>query len=137
MREPRDTHTGAVELDVDADRAFAVLSEAANIPLWAPAFADHMVPLDGSIDEFEVTKDGRTFGLRFVTRADSRTIDFLRPIFPGRDSGASIRVLSGPRTGCIVILTLPVPPGTEGDSVTSTLNIELDAIAHLVEALES
>jgi hypothetical protein len=137
VHEPRDTHTGAVELDVEADRTFAVLAEVANIPLWAPAFADRVVPLGGSIDEFEVTKDGRTFGLRFVTRADSRTIDFLRPIFPGRDSGASIRVLSGPRRGCTVILTLPVPPDADGNSVASTLAIELEAIANLVETLAS
>jgi hypothetical protein len=137
VREPRDTHTGTIELDVEADVVFAVLADVANIPVWAPAFADAVVPIGGSIDDYEVTKAGATFGFRFVTRADSRTIDFLRPIFPGRDSGASIRVLPGPRTGCIVIVTLPVPPGADGDSVASTLAIELAAIANLVEAPSS
>jgi hypothetical protein len=136
VRELRDTHTGTVELDVEADVAFAVLSDVANIPMWAPAFADAVLPI-GGLDEYEVTKAGTTFGLRFVTRADSRTIDFLRPIFPGRESGASIRVLPGPRAGCIVIVTLPVPPGADGDSVASTLTIELAAIANLVEAPSS
>ncbi|MGZ4757544.1 MAG: SRPBCC family protein [Acidimicrobiales bacterium] len=134
MREARDTHTGTVELDVEADVAFAVLADVANIPMWAPAFADAVVPSGGGLDEYEATKAGTTFGLRFVTRADSRTIDFLRPIFPDRDSGASIRVLPGPRTGCLVIVTLPVPPGADSDSVASTLTIELAAIANLVEA---
>jgi len=131
MSEPRDTRTGSIEIDVEADAAFAVLADMRHVPLWAPAFADVIEPMDG--DQVEATKDGRRFSLRFVTRADGRTIDFLRQIFPGRESGASIRVLAGPQRGCVVTLTLPVPPGADGAAVEETLAEELAAIARLVE----
>ncbi len=131
MSEPRDTRTGSIEIDVEADAAFAILADLRHVPLWAPAFADVVEPRGG--DEVEATKDGRRFSLRFVTRADSRTIDFLRPIYADRESGASIRVLGGPQRGCVVILTLPIPPGADGAAVEETLAVELASIAALVE----
>jgi hypothetical protein len=128
--EPRDTRTSSIEVDVEADAAFAVLADARHIPLWAPGFADVVEPTSG--DQFDATKDGRRFSLRIVTRADSRTIDFLREIHPSRDSGASIRVLPGPQRGCVVVVTLPIPPGVDGGAVQDTLAAELAAIASLV-----
>ena len=104
---------------------------------WRSGTSFPLLPHAGGVDEYEVTKAGSTFSLRFVTRADTRTIDFLRPIFPGRESGASIRVLPGPRAGCVVIVTLPVPPAADRGSVASTLTVELAAIANLVEAASS
>ena len=130
MSEPRGTRTGSIEIDIEADAAFAVLADPRHTPLWAPGFADVVEPRGG--DEFEATKDGRRFSLRIVTRADSRTIDFLRQIYPSRDSGASIRVLPGPQRGCVVVVTLPIPPGTDAGAVEETLQAELVAIAALV-----
>jgi len=130
VSEPRDTRTSSIEIDIEADAAYAVLADTRHIPLWAPGFADVVEPSGG--DRFEATKDGRRFSLRIVRRAESRTIDFLRQIYPGRESGASIRVLPGPQRGCVIVVTLPIPPGIDGDAVQETLEAELVAIAALV-----
>ena len=55
------TITRAVESDLEPSRIYILLAEVSNIPLWAPAFADTIEPIDGTLHR--VTRNGETFDI--------------------------------------------------------------------------
>ena len=124
------TATQYVESDVAPDAVWALLADPRRIPEWAPAFADSVSGDVGS--GWRVAKEGRDFALRVAVSVDARTVDYLREIGPGTEGGAYIRVLPRPGDGCVIVMTLPTPPGGDSAAVAATLHDELIALARLV-----
>ena len=72
--------------------------------------------------------------LKTAVSTEARTVDYLREVAPGREGGAYLRVLPGPRGGSVIIMTLPIPPDADRDAVARTLSEELVALAKLAAA---
>jgi hypothetical protein len=122
------TVTGSIESDVGRGALVALLADAAQLPAWAPAFADTMVR-DG--DAWRATKGARDFLVQVAVHADAGTVDYLREVAPGRLGGAYLRVVPRPGAGSVVTMTLPVGDGVDPASVRATLTAELAALAAL------
>ncbi len=127
----RRTETQSIESEADPDVVVALLAEANRIPEWAPAFADTVIGDDRS--GWRAIKDGRGFDLRVVVSRDSRTVDYLRELAPGREGGAYIRAVPRPGGGSVVIMTLPLLAGVDPADTSAILRDELDALARLAE----
>jgi len=123
------TETQTTEDEAEPDAIFGVLEDPRQIPNWAPAFAD---AITGDAERgWEATKDGRAFTLRVVASRSSRTVDYLREIAPGREGGAYLRVLQGPKGGSVIVMTLPLPPVADPTTVAATLTGELKQLVQL------
>ena len=93
------------------------------------AFAD---TITGSEQQgWQAVKDGRGFALRVACARAQRTVDYLREVAPGREGGAYLRVLPRPGGGSVIVMTLPLIPGTDPETATATLRAELAALARL------
>ncbi len=127
------TETQSIESDVAPDAVVALLADPRRIPEWAPVFADTVAgdPQAG----WRAIKDGREFELRVTTSKDARTVDYLREVAPGREGGAYLRALPRPGAGSVIVMTLPLPPGSDPAIVAATLHDELGALAELVAAV--
>jgi hypothetical protein len=126
------TETQSVESDVDRDVVFEFVRDPRNLPAWAPGFVDTVTgdPDDG----WQAHKDDRDFALRVVVFSDSRTVDILREVAPGREGGASTRVLLRPGGGSVVVMTLPILPGFDAATTATIINEELALLVHLADA---
>jgi len=124
--------TQSIEADVDPGTIFELLADPCHIPVWAPNFANQVTE-DGA-SRWRVTKNGEEFSIRVVTATAARTVDYLREIAPGREGGAYIRVVPRLGGGSVIVMTLPVPPGGDLESVASVLNGELAALVRLSSA---
>jgi hypothetical protein len=120
-----------METAADPASMVALLADATRIPGWAPAFADAVSSAGGS--GWRAVKDGRDFTFRTAVSLDAGTVDYLREIAPGREGGAYLRVVPRPGGGSVVVMTLPVPPGTDPAGVAATLEDELAALKNLAE----
>jgi hypothetical protein len=126
---PARTQTQAIETAVDPGAIWELLADPRHIPVWAPAFAD---AITGDQQQgWPAVKDGRDFALRVAGARAQRTVDYLREIAPGREGGAYLRVLARPGGGSVIVMTLPLAPGTDPETVTATLRAELAALARL------
>ncbi len=123
------TETQSAETDAPVADVLAVLTDAARIPQWAPAFADEVSGDSGS--GWLVTKDGQAFTLRVAAVPAAGTVDYLREVAPGREGGAYLRVIPRPGGGSVIIMTLPVPPGADPAATAAVLAGELAALAAL------
>jgi uncharacterized protein YndB with AHSA1/START domain len=123
------TLTQSAETDVEPDAIFEILMDPGHIPQWAPAFAETVEP--DAHHGWRVTKDGNTFALEVVSVQASRTVDYLREVAPGKRRGAYIRVLPRPDGGSVVVMTLPIPPGGNSESVAAILSQELSSLLSL------
>jgi hypothetical protein len=123
------TETQSAETDAPAADVLAVLTNAARIPQWAPAFADEVS--GDSRSGWLVTKDGQAFTFRVAAVPAAGTVDFLREVAPGREGGAYLRVIPRPGGGSVIIMTLPVPPGAGPAATAAVLAGELAALAAL------
>lgn len=123
------TVTRSIEADLDPDAIVQVLADPTRLPQWAPGFADAVEPEADS--RFRVTKNGNQFTIEVIIGPAARTVDFVREIAPGKRGGAFARVLPRPGGGSVLLMTLPVTPGTEPDSVSAILNQELRALIDL------
>ena len=126
----RRTETQSIESKADPDAVVSLL-EANRIPEWAPAFADTVIGDDRS--GWRAFKDGRAFDLRVVVSRDSRTVDYLRELAPGRGGGAYTRAVPRPGGGSVVVMTLPLLAGVDPADTSAILRDELDALARLAE----
>ena len=126
------TETQSAEADAPVANVLAVLTNAARIPQWAPAFADEVS--GDSRSGWLVTKDGQAFTLRVAAVPAAGTVDYLRELAPGREGGAYLRVIPRPGGGSVIIMTLPVPPGGDPAVTAATLAAELAALVSLAEA---
>lgn len=124
--------TQSIEAAAEPAAVVALLADPTRIPDWAPAFADAVTGDDQS--GWRATKDGQGFTVRVVTQRDADTVDYLREITPGSESGAFIRVLPRPGGGSVIVMTLPLVPGAEQAAVAATLHDELNALMTLVES---
>lgn len=123
------TETQSVESHIDPEAIVALLTDPRHIPDWAPAFAD-VVTGDGQ-SGWRATISGQDFALRVAVNQDAGTIDYLREIAPGREGGAYIRVVPRPGGGSVVVMTVPLIPGTEPAAIAATLRDELNAMVNL------
>lgn len=123
------TVTRSIEVDVEPDRLFAILADAGNIPEWAPDFADTIEHETG--EAWRAAKGERVFSVRVAANPASRTVDYLREIARGREAGAFVRVLPAPAGGSVVVMTLPVVPGSDPRKVADVLGEELQRLAAL------
>jgi len=121
-----------METAADPASVLALLADARRIPGWAPGFADAVTSAGGA--RWRAVRDGRDFVFRTAVSLDAGTVDYLREVAPGREGGAYLRVVPRPGGGCVVIMTLPVLPGTDPADVAATLEDELAALRGLAEA---
>jgi hypothetical protein len=108
-----------------------LIADPRQIPKWAPGFADSVVRLPDS--NWRATKNGQPFSLRVATNRDAGTADYLREVLPGREGGAYLRTVPRLGGGSVVVMVLPIVPGTDRTIVAATLRDELDALARLAE----
>ncbi len=125
------TETQSLETDADPDAVYEVLVDPRHIPRWAPAFADSVVGDAGR--GWQAVKSGASFALRIVAARQSRTVDYLREVAPGREGGAFVRVLPRPEGGSVILMTLPLRPGADVKGVAGILSDELQALARLAQ----
>jgi len=125
------TETQSIESDVAPDAVVALLADPRRLPEWAPAFADTVA--GDAQSGWRAVKDGRQFELRVATSTDARTVDYLREVAPGREGGAYLRAVPRPGRGSVIVMTLPVPPGSDLAVVAATPHDELAALGALAE----
>jgi hypothetical protein len=121
------THSRETELPPDA--IMVVLKDLSLLPRWAPAFAESVE--DAGHGRYRVRKGDTDFLIEFVVHEQSRTVDYLREMAPGRKAGGYLRVIPLPTGGSVIIMTVPVPPGETTENVVSFLDQELEALIKL------
>jgi hypothetical protein len=124
------TVSGSSESEQEPHELIAALADATRVSEWAPAFADSAVR-QGDSDRWRGTKSGREFTFRVPVNEVAGTVDYLREVEPGRETGAYVRVVPRPGGGSVVLLTLPIRPGSVAAEVRATLEAEVSAIAHM------
>ena len=120
--------TLTVETESAPDAIFAFLTDVRRLPMWAPTFVDSVQSEEGG--GWTGVRAGHSFALRAVTSEDSRTVDFLRQVAPGREGGAYIRVVDLPGGGSLVIMSVPILM-REPEAVAATLAEELASLVAL------
>jgi hypothetical protein len=128
---PDQTRTESFETETAVAEVIAFLADPTRIPDWAPAFADSICPVEDS--RWQATKDSQRFSLRVVTNPEAGTVDYLREVAPGREGGAYLRAIPGPRRGSVIVMTVPVPANVDAAQTAATLTRELAGLALLVE----
>ena len=129
-RDRAHTETQSVETDVRPDAVMAVLANARLLPQWAPGFVD---VVDGDAESGWVgTKGEQSFSIRVPVDSSARTVDFLREVSPGREGGAYLRAVPRPGGGTVIVMTLPILPGTDRAATASILTEELATLAALM-----
>lgn len=124
------TVTQSIESEVEPRSVVGLLVDPRRIPEWAPGFAD---VVDGDEQRgWRVSKDGRQFSLRVDVSWEAGTVDYLREIAPGREGGAYLRAAPRPGGGSVIVMTLPLTPGSDPDTAFSTLHDELNALVKLL-----
>ena len=129
MNTDRTTVTGSIETDANPEAILEVLSDPRRLPKWAPGFADRIET--DETGRWNVTKGDKTFPIDVVEVASARTVDYLREVAPGKKAGAFIRVLPRLRGGSVIVMTLPIVPGTSAEETTAILDDELQALTRL------
>ena len=127
---PRRTETQSIESAAEPDAVVAFLADPRHLPDWAPAFADTVT--DDARSGWKATKDGRDFSLRVPVNQDSRTVDYLRQIGPGREGGAFLRAVPRPGGGTVIVMTLPLLPDVDPADTAATLANELSGLVELL-----
>ena len=123
--------TQSVETSVPPDAVVAVLADARHLPTWAPGFVDAVTGDAGS--EWVGTKGDQRFAIRVPVDPSAGTVDYLREISPGREGGAYLRAVPRPGSGTVIVMTLPILPGTDQAATAAILTEELSALASLIE----
>jgi hypothetical protein len=123
------TVTRTIESDFDPKLIYLKLTDASLIPQWAPAFADTVNHAHETT--FRVTKGGEAFDFQLLANELALTVDYLRDMANGRRGGAYIRVMSKPRGGSVVAMTVPVGPDASPAQVAAVLEQELEALIKL------
>jgi hypothetical protein len=127
---PANTVTSAIECAAPPSVVLSYLAEPANLPEWAPGFADAV--RQGADGSWTVSKDGVEFPVRIDLGGAAGTVDFLREAAPGRWAGAYSRVTPQPRAGSVIAMTLPTQVGGTAAATAAILRTELAAIVSSV-----
>ena len=122
--------TQSIESVADVAVVVALLADPTRIPEWAPDFADRVA--GDARSGWQASKDDTDFALRMAVNQDAGTVDYLRQVAPGREGGAYIRAVPRPRGGSVIVMTLPLLPDVDPDTVAATLTREINALASLV-----
>ena len=126
------TVTRSIETDASLALLLDVLQDASAIPQWAPAFADQVkAQSDG---RYAVTKGPNSFRLRVAVERSSGCVDYLREMEPGVEGGAYIRAFPRPRGGSVIVMTAPLGPAADAETVGKELRSELENLVELVGA---
>jgi hypothetical protein len=123
--------TRAIETSAQPALLLRILSDASNIPRWAPEFADSVRLV--APGRYRAYKAEQTFLLDLINSPPTSTIDYLREFPDGKRTGAYLRVLPLPRGGSVVIMTLPTRSAVSSEELADTLEEELTALARLAE----
>jgi hypothetical protein len=111
---------------------YILLAEVSNIPLWAPAFADTIEPIDGP--HYRVTKNGEAFNLEVHLHPSAGAVDYLREMPNGKSGGAYIRVTPRPLHGSTITMTVPIGRNAVEADVAKVLEKELADLVQLAAA---
>ena len=84
---------------------------------------------------WSATKGEKTFPIEVVAFVPAGTVDYLRQVTPEQKGGAFLRVLPRPRGGCVIVMTLPVPPGATVEETAIILDQELQLLTKLCASL--
>jgi hypothetical protein len=133
MNTNRGTVTSGIETETSPEVVLQVLSDPRRLPEWAPGFADRVQAGAGGC--WMITKGEKTFPIEVVTFGPALTVDYLREVAPGKKGGAFLRVLPQPRGGCVIVMTLPVPPGATAEGTATILDQELQLLTALCASL--
>ncbi len=101
------TETESAETDAPVAGVLAVLTSAARIPQWAPAFADEVS--GDSRSGWLVTKDGQVFTLRVAAVPAAGTVDYLRELAPGAKAAPTCGSFAARRRQRDLYLPVRVP----------------------------
>jgi hypothetical protein len=126
------TVTGATESDLEPSRLYEVLAQVANIPQWAPVFADAVERIDDT--QYRVSKNGEAFHLEVSLHPSACAVDYLREMPNGKRGGAYIRVTPRPAGGSTITITVPIAPNTTESDVAKVLEEELASLIQLAQS---
>jgi hypothetical protein len=121
----------SVAIDAPPSIVHAYVADPANLPVWAPDFADD-VRLDG--DRCEITRGDATFGIRVRASSEFGTVDLLS--VDDLNRGAFTRVVPN-AAGSEFCFTLFFPQDTDPAAVEQQMTIvegELDRVRDACEA---
>lgn len=123
------TVTRSAEAELDPEKILSVLNDPARLPEWAPVFADKVEhsPQNG----WRVTKDNQSFNVQVNVSTVAGTVDFLREMAEGKRAGAYARVFPRPLGGSVVVMTVPLAPGSDPADVARVLEQELTTLVAL------
>ena len=125
------TVTRSIESDLEPEIILTVLNDPARIPEWAPVFADKIEHTAQS--GWRITKGGDSFNVQINVSTVAGTVDFLREMAGGKRGGAYARVFPRPLGGSVVVMTVPLAPGSDTQEVAGVLEQELTALVALSE----
>jgi hypothetical protein len=124
------SETRSIAIDAPPDKVHRFISDATNIPRWAPAFATAIRPND---NHWVATTERGEAEIIVASNPDSGTLDILDAADPTR--GAFVRVISnGP--GSEVLFTLFFALDTPEQAVTAQMTVvdgELASIKQLTQ----
>jgi hypothetical protein len=123
------TVTRSIETDLSPEAIQNILADPTRIPEWAPAFADTIAPTSQNM--FRVTKGADTFDMEVCESRSAGTVDYVRDMGPGKRGGAYCRVFPRPGNGSVVVMTVPLAPGSDPQNVAATVEQELNALVRL------
>ena len=123
------TVTKQIELMAEATAVFALIANPRLVPKWAPAFADRMD--QSSAGQWIATKGDQQFAMTVEISDASRTVDYVRDLPTGRRGGAYIRIIDAPRSGCVVVMTIPIAKDLSADETSAVLESELAGLARM------
>jgi hypothetical protein len=123
------TVTRSVEAELDPEKLLSVLNDPARLPEWAPVFADKVEhsPQNG----WRVTKSNESLNVQVNVSTVAGTVDFLREMTGGNRAGAFARVFPRPLSGSVVVMTVPLAPGSDPADVAQVLEQELTTLIAL------
>ena len=123
------TITRSAESESEPAEIYNVLADVANIPTWAPVFADSVECLDDT--RARLTKNGETFNIEIFLYPSAGTVDYIREMPNNKRGGAYLRVTPRPLGGSTVTMTVPLAPNASESETARTLDQELTALIQL------
>lgn len=128
FRMSNRTVTRSVEADLDPEKLLSVMNDPARLPEWAPVFADKV---EHAQDGWRVIKNNESFNVQVNVSTVAGTVDFLREMADGKRAGAYARVFPRPLGGSVVVMTVPIAPGSDPVDVAQVLEQELTTLVAL------
>lgn len=129
---PPQTVTRSAETDLHPDQIYDILADIANVPAWAPVFADAIERIDDT--RYNVTKGDAAFHVQVFLHPAAGTVDYIREMPDNRRGGAYIRVTDRPLGGSSIVMTVPIAPTSSESEVEALVDQELASLIRLAAA---